>query len=120
MAEKRGAENGRKDHGASSSGSRGARQRTCGTMQQHYYLLETNPAFRANQVALEHATQARHRMAAVARATPYKITVVVHVVHDPALARGEDLRGSGPKSDRVAQARLPRSDTDKNKHGSGT
>jgi pregnancy-associated plasma protein-A len=66
------------------AGAAAPRQRTCGTMQQHYYLLETNPAFRANQVALEHATQARHRMAAVARTTPYKITVVVHVVHNPA------------------------------------
>jgi len=36
-------------------------------MQQHFYLLETFPAFRANQIALEHATQARLRLAAAAR-----------------------------------------------------
>ena len=63
----------RKTTARPAAGAGAPRQRTCGTMQQHYYLLETNPAFRANQVALEHATQARHRMAAVARATPYKI-----------------------------------------------
>jgi hypothetical protein len=60
------------------------KQRTCGTMQQHQYLLETNPTFRRNQVALEHAFQARLRSVAVARVQPYKITVVVHVVHNPA------------------------------------
>src|SRR5215510_10431310 len=60
------------------------KQRTCGAMQQHQYLLETNPNFRRNQVALEHAYQVRLRSAAVARRQPYKITVVVHVVHNPA------------------------------------
>jgi hypothetical protein len=55
-------------------------------MQQHFHLLETNPSFRANQVALEHACQARLHLAAVARAGPYKITVVVHVVHNPTSA----------------------------------
>jgi hypothetical protein len=60
------------------------RQRTCGTMQHHFHLLETNPSFRTNLVALEHACQARLRSAAVARVGPYKITVVVHVVHNPA------------------------------------
>jgi hypothetical protein len=35
-------------------------------------------------VALEHACQARLRSAIVARLRPYKITVVVHVVHNPA------------------------------------
>src|SRR5262245_20595416 len=67
------------------SGSSTPRQRNCGTMQQHFYLLETVPSFRANLVALEHACQARLRMAAVARVTPYKINVVVHVVHNPAV-----------------------------------
>ncbi len=61
------------------------RIRTCGAMQQHFHLLETNPAFRLNQVALEHAAQERHRFAAAARTTPYKITAVVHVVHNPAV-----------------------------------
>jgi hypothetical protein len=58
------------------------RQRTCGAMQQHFHLLETFPPFRANMLALEHATQSRLRSAAVARTAPYKITVVVHVVHN--------------------------------------
>jgi hypothetical protein len=58
--------------------------RTCGAMQQHQHLLETNPSFRRNQVALEHAFQARLRSPAIARVGPYKITVVVHVVHNPA------------------------------------
>ena len=59
------------------------RQRTCGAMQQHQFLLETVPSFRANQVALEHANQARLRSSPVARVQPYKITIVVHVVHNP-------------------------------------
>ena len=60
------------------------RKRSCGAMSQHYYLLETVPNFRANQVELEHACQARLRSAAVPRSAPYQITVVVHVVHNPA------------------------------------
>src|SRR5262245_9670863 len=60
------------------------KQRTCGAMQQHFYLLETDPHFRKNQVALEHAYKARLRSAPVARVGPYKITVVVHVVYNPA------------------------------------
>jgi pregnancy-associated plasma protein-A len=60
------------------------KQRTCGAMQQHFQLLEIDPNFSRNQVALEHACQARLRSAAVARVRPYKITVVVHVVHNPA------------------------------------
>src|SRR5580765_4289095 len=34
-----------------STSSQPLRQRTCGAMQHHQYLLETNPTFRANQVA---------------------------------------------------------------------
>lgn len=65
--------------------SEGAPQhRSCGAMQQHFHLLETDPQFRKNQVKLEHACQSRLRTAAFARLTPYKITVVVHVVHNPA------------------------------------
>jgi hypothetical protein len=60
------------------------KQRTCGAMQEHFHLLETDPNFSKNQVALEHAFQARLRSAAVARSKPYKITVVVHVVRNPA------------------------------------
>ncbi len=59
-------------------------RRTCGAMQQHFQLLETNPSFRKNQVDLEHACQLRLRTAALARVAPYKITCVVHVVHNPA------------------------------------
>jgi hypothetical protein len=53
-------------------------------MQQHFYLLETFPSFRKNLLALEHRTVARLRTAEAARATPYNITAVVHVVHNPA------------------------------------
>ena len=61
------------------------RQRTCGAMQQHFHLLETYPRFRANLVALEHATQMRLSAPAVTPMVPHKITVVVHVVHNPAV-----------------------------------
>jgi hypothetical protein len=60
------------------------KQRTCGAMQEHFHLLETNPTYRMNQVALEHASQMRLRAPALARRGPYKVTVVVHVVHNPA------------------------------------
>ena len=33
------------------------KQRNCGAMQEHFHLLETDPNFRKNQVALEHACQ---------------------------------------------------------------
>ena len=66
------------------TGAEPPKHRTCGAMQQHYHLLETDPNFRKNQVTLEHACQARLRSAAIARVGPYKITVVVHVVHNPA------------------------------------
>ena len=61
------------------------KQRTCGAMQEHQFLLETDPSFRKNQVALEHACQTSLRSAIVARTKPFKITVVVHVVHNPAV-----------------------------------
>src|SRR5262249_3835613 len=61
-----------------------ARVRTCGAMQQHHFLLETNPDFRKKQVALEHLFQARLRSAAARRLSPYKITCGVPVVHNPA------------------------------------
>jgi hypothetical protein len=64
--------------------ARTPKRRTCGVMQQHFHLLEIDPNFSKNQVALEHACQARLRSAIVARLRPYKITVVVHVVHNPA------------------------------------
>jgi Pregnancy-associated plasma protein-A len=64
------------------SGVESPKQRTCGAMQQHFYLLETDPKYRKNQVTLEHVCQARLRSALVARVQPYKVTVVVHVVHN--------------------------------------
>ncbi len=59
--------------------------RICGTMQQHFYLLETVANFRTNQMKLEHECKARLRSALVARAAPSKISVVVHVVHNTAM-----------------------------------
>jgi hypothetical protein len=53
-------------------------------MQVHFRLLEEFPAFRQRQVALEHAVNARLRTAVAARAAPFKIQVVVHVVHNTA------------------------------------
>jgi hypothetical protein len=50
-------------------------------MQIYHQLMESEPTFRRQQVALEHATMARLQTALVARATPYQITVVVHVVY---------------------------------------
>lgn len=66
------------------TGDEPPKHRSCGAMQQHFHLLEIDPTFRKNQVALEHACQSRLRSAALARLTPYKINVVVHVVHNPA------------------------------------
>ena len=56
-------------------------RRTCGAMQIYHQLLESHPAFRAQQLTLEHATTAANRSAPVERAAPFKIAVVVHVVH---------------------------------------
>ncbi|HUR54237.1 MAG TPA: zinc metalloprotease [Gemmataceae bacterium] len=56
--------------------------RNCGAMQELMHQLETVPNFRKNQVALEHACRARLRMAPTARTGPYKIPVVVHVIHN--------------------------------------
>ena len=51
-------------------------------MQAHFRLLETDPDFRARQVDLERAFLSRMRAAFVARAAPYRINVVVHVVYN--------------------------------------
>jgi Pregnancy-associated plasma protein-A len=66
-------------------------------MQQHFHLLETHPNFRKNLLALEHRTQARLRTAEIARAMPYQITVVVHVVHNLA-APAEQISAAQVKS----------------------
>jgi hypothetical protein len=50
-------------------------------MQVYHQLLESHPAFRQRQIALEHATVNRLRAALVERTEPYRITVVVHVVY---------------------------------------
>lgn len=59
-------------------------RRMCGAMQVHQWLLESDPMFRSRQVDLEHACTMRLRSAAVARTTPFKIQVVVHVVYNSA------------------------------------
>ncbi len=59
-------------------------RRMCGTMQVHQWLLESDPTFRTNQLAIEHAFRARRGMAMPLRTTPYKIDVVVHVVYKTA------------------------------------
>src|SRR4029079_17146102 len=74
---------------ASSTGKRAAAgnvppRRTCGSMQVHFRLLEQSPTFRQRQVDLEHAFNARLRLAPPARTTPMKIQVVVHVVQHTA------------------------------------
>jgi hypothetical protein len=59
-------------------------RRTCGCMQVNFRLFEESPDFRKNQVDLEHACKARLRMAVAARTGPYKVKVVVHVIHNTA------------------------------------
>src|SRR4051812_27755431 len=60
------------------------KRRNCGTMQVHMWLLDTHPEFRVRQSELERVTTQRLRqgMAAFRRITPYRIPVVVHVVHN--------------------------------------
>lgn len=59
------------------------RQRKCGTMQVHMWLLESSPEFRVRQAELERSTSQRLRLGARSfmRTAPYRIQVVVHVVH---------------------------------------
>ena len=90
--------------------------RNCGAMQEHFHLLETTPNFRKNQLALEHASRARLRFAPAARTGPYRIPVVVHVVHNanrPAekitdaqvksqiAVLNQDFRGTNPDKSKV-------------------
>jgi hypothetical protein len=58
-------------------------RRKCGTMQVHMWLLESHPEFRVRQAELERSTTQRMQLGAraFARTTPYRIPVVVHVVH---------------------------------------
>src|SRR5262245_10903089 len=57
-------------------------RRCCGAMQVHFRLLEEVPSFRQRQVDLEHASRAKLRTACAARVAPFKIRVVVHVLHN--------------------------------------
>ncbi|MBX3427561.1 MAG: zinc metalloprotease [Pirellulales bacterium] len=56
------------------------KRRMCGTMQVHQWLLESHPGFRKEQVEIESAMRSRLMAPMAARTSPYKITVVVHVV----------------------------------------
>jgi Pregnancy-associated plasma protein-A len=68
-------------------------RRTCGTMCVHYLLLEKDPAFRANQAALEDRTLERRGRGAVARLkVPVTIPVVVHVVYRTAAENVSDAQ----------------------------
>ena len=59
-------------------------RRMCGAMQVHQWLLESEPDFRMNMVDFERNMRSRLRIARVAPTTPYKISVVVHVVYQNA------------------------------------
>jgi hypothetical protein len=74
--------------------------RICGTMAQHLYLLETVPKFRMNQMKLEHECKARLRTAWVARTSPFKIKVVVHVVHN--LATPDEMISAAQVKSQIA------------------
>lgn len=59
--------------------------RTCGTMQVHFRLLETDPGFRAREAAIEDQTTSRLQAAQIYKAAgPLTIPVVVHVVYNKA------------------------------------
>jgi hypothetical protein len=73
----------KKKDASHAAGAGTPKKRTCGAMAEHFHLLETVASFRANQVALEHACQARLESVSPTRLGPYKITVVVHVVYNP-------------------------------------
>ncbi len=57
-------------------------QRRCGTMAVHFSLLELYPGYRKCLTQLEHACVERRRSAPFARAKPYRINVVVHVLYN--------------------------------------
>lgn len=83
--------------------------RLCGAMTVHYRLIETVPGFRQRQVDLEHASAARLRSAAVGRARPITIPVVVHVVHNTTMQNmtGRQIRSQIAVLNRDFRARNP-------------
>ncbi|MBI5032003.1 MAG: zinc metalloprotease [Chloroflexi bacterium] len=58
-------------------------RRQCGAMQAHFRLLETDPSFRRNQMALQDQT-ARRMVSSLIIRIPRVIPVVVHVVYNTA------------------------------------
>ena len=67
-------------------------KRQCATMAQHFALLEANPSFRTKQHKLEHDARARMAKAFAAPTKPYKIQVVVHVLHRTAAENISDAQ----------------------------
>ena len=67
-------------------------RRSCGTMEAHTRMIEADPVYRANRLAIESFTAAR----AMAKAAPVtkivKIPVVVHVVHASAAENISDAQ----------------------------
>jgi len=67
--------------GSRARAAKGPSRRQCGAMEVYHRMCEHSAAFRRAQVRIEHATQARLRVAHDAPSGPYKIKVIVHVVH---------------------------------------
>jgi hypothetical protein len=59
-------------------------RRNCACMQVHHQLLEKVPDYRSHLLALEHASRDRLRTEALAPGAPFKVNVVVHVLHNTA------------------------------------
>ena len=119
MAEKRGAENGQKDHGASSSGSRGAQ-----AADLRHDATALLPAGNEPGVSREPggtgSCDSGPPQDGRRPGNTYKITVVVHVVHNPA-SPAEKISVAQVQSQIAVLNRDYRAqNTDKNKHGSGT
>jgi hypothetical protein len=56
-------------------------RRSCGTMETHTQMLQTDPVYRANRLAIESFTAARVSAKTAAGKKIVKIPVVVHVVY---------------------------------------
>jgi len=69
-------------------------RRSCGTMEAHTKMIETDPVYRANRLAIESFTAARISAKAAVRKV-VKIPVVVHVVYASA---GENISDAQVKS----------------------
>ena len=58
-------------------------RRSCGAMAAHMMLLETFPAFRANQMRLEGVTDRQRHVAFDAKAIPIvTVKTIVHVIYN--------------------------------------